>query len=103
MKSKGQSLDEFHHLAIQRADLTDFKQMYSMRKAASEEGLEWVQPSADQLEWGVWDIVGTAWSLVESTGSDAESSELFQKVRCSRQARALPEGLNTAKDAFACC
>ena len=88
MLSKGQQLDEFHHLAIQRSDLTDFSQMYKMVKEqlakvaeAAERGdhsvTMWAEPSAADLEWGLFDIVGITWSFVSSTGSDEESSLRF--------------------------
>lgn len=125
MIEKGQSLDEFHHLATQRPDLIDFRQTYRMVAAAARQGrlapragatateaaaaaseevvkvevkiafdengeastlielaptgslLQWAEPPASELDWGLYDIVGTVWTFLRSSGEDTDSIEKY--------------------------
>jgi hypothetical protein len=127
MHTKGQELDEFHHLAIQRADLTDYQQMYTMVKQAQgkkpaegeEEEAEaaaaadaeavnaaaaeparvmWEEPSASGLDWSQWDVVSSSWSLLASSGTDQEAVSLFLRGKePASEWRAVVPGINTLR------
>lgn len=79
VEKKGQSLTEFHHLAVQRPDILDFRQLNRMLHAAAEESpkVEWVRPRAKDLVWSVSHITAMAWEFKSSNGEDTESIAAF--------------------------
>jgi len=113
MHDKGQELEEFHHLAIQRADLTDYQQMYAMVKEVREKAnaqpqgedaataaasAMWAEPAADGLDWSQWDVVASSWSVVSSGGTDSEAVSAFLKGKePASEWRVLPPGINTLR------